>query len=143
MKIFAVFLVASVLAIYVGCQVSNPALDLSDGVRDEPGAITDATIYSEANVDMKSMPIAGILERAGRVRYPESAKRDRIHADVLVSFIVDEIGCVIKATIAQGVDPLLDAEALRVVRSTRIVPAQVGGQPVVSLTTTTVGFRIR
>lgn len=51
------------------------------------------------------------------VKYPSSAKDKGIQGRVLVSFIVNENGKVSKVKIVEGIDPEIDAEALRVVSS--------------------------
>jgi TonB family protein len=50
-------------------------------------------------------------------KYPSSAKDKGIQGRVIVSFIVNEEGKVSKARIVEGVDPEIDAEALRVINS--------------------------
>ncbi|MCY1722264.1 TonB family protein [Prolixibacteraceae bacterium Z1-6] len=52
---------------------------------------------------------------ANEVKYPKEAVTKCIQGKVYVTFIVNEEGKVSDATIARGVDPLLDKEALRVV----------------------------
>ncbi len=49
------------------------------------------------------------------VKYPAVAQENGIQGKVYVSFVVSKDGSVANATIARGVDPSLDAEALRVV----------------------------
>jgi TonB family protein len=49
------------------------------------------------------------------IKYPVEAKEKGIQGKVFVTFVVNSTGKVEKAKIARGVDPLLDAEALRVV----------------------------
>ena len=53
---------------------------------------------------------------AENVKYPTEAIRDSISGKVYVSFIVDEKGNVEQAKIARSVNPLLDKEAIRVVK---------------------------
>jgi TonB family protein len=52
---------------------------------------------------------------ANNVKYPESAQKNGIQGKVYVSFVVGKDGYVKNAKIVRGVDPALDAEALRVV----------------------------
>ena len=52
---------------------------------------------------------------ATSVRYPYDAMKNKIQGKVAVRFVVGKDGIVKKVKIARGVDPLLDAEALRVV----------------------------
>jgi len=49
--------------------------------------------------------------------YPEEAKKKNIQGRVVVGFIVEKDGAVSEANILSGVDPMLDAEAVRVVSS--------------------------
>lgn len=51
------------------------------------------------------------------VQYPEAAKKKGIQGKVLVRFAVEADGTVDMISVLQGVDPELDNEALRVVRS--------------------------
>lgn len=51
------------------------------------------------------------------IRYPKEAVTKRISGKVYVTFVIDENGKVVDAKIARGVDPLLDEEALRVIKS--------------------------
>ncbi len=49
--------------------------------------------------------------------YPEIPKENNVQGKVYIKFVISESGNVIDASIAKGVDPYLDAEALRVVRT--------------------------
>lgn len=50
------------------------------------------------------------------VKYPESARLKGVEGKVLVGFLVGQKGEVKKINIIRGVHPLLDSEAVRVVR---------------------------
>jgi len=52
---------------------------------------------------------------AQNIRFPDEAKARGIQGSVVVSFVINTLGEIIKAKIIKGVDPLLDAEGLRVV----------------------------
>jgi TonB family protein len=54
---------------------------------------------------------------ANSVAYPEMAKKNGVQGKVYVTFTVAKDGSVQNATIARGVDPSLDTEALRVVKN--------------------------
>lgn len=63
--------------------------------------------------------------------YPEIAKENNIKGRVYIQFIIDKCGNVTNVTIAKGVNPILDAEALRVVNMLpKWRPAKQGGKPV-------------
>ena len=68
---------------------------------------------------------------AEEVRYPKEAEAKSIEGRVLVHFIVEKDGSVSSPTIMQSVDPLLDAEALRVVgKMPKWTPGKLKGKVV-------------
>ena len=50
------------------------------------------------------------------LRYPPTAQSQRIQGKVVISFIVNKDGSIASPTIVRSVDPLLDREALRVIK---------------------------
>jgi protein TonB len=54
---------------------------------------------------------------AGQIKYPVIAQENGIQGKVYVTFVVGKDGAVSNATIARGVDPSLDKEAIRVVNT--------------------------
>ena len=64
-------------------------------------------------------------------KYPESARANGISGRVIVRFIVNTQGNTEGATVLKGVDPLLDAEALRVIKLLKgFKPGMQGGKEV-------------
>jgi len=64
-------------------------------------------------------------------QYPEVAKENNIQGRVIVRFCVTAKGGVSQVSILKGVDPELDAEAIRVVNTLpAFKPGKQGGQPV-------------
>ncbi len=64
-------------------------------------------------------------------QYPEVAKENNIQGKVIVRFCVTSKGGVDKVAILKGVDPELDAEAIRVVKTLpAFKPGKQGGKPV-------------
>ena len=55
------------------------------------------------------------MKRGKNTKYPEQAVEDGIEGTVFVTFEVESDGSITNPHILQGVHPLLDAEALRVV----------------------------
>jgi len=53
---------------------------------------------------------------AKNTKYPEIAKENGIQGRVFIQFVIATDGSVTKVTLARGVDPYLDAEAIRVVK---------------------------
>lgn len=50
------------------------------------------------------------------LRYPSMAQSQRIQGKVVISFIINKDGSIVSPTIVQSADPLLDREAMRVIR---------------------------
>jgi len=68
---------------------------------------------------------------AQNLRYPEIAAENGIAGRVFVSFVVEPNGVVSNVNIVRGVDPALDAEAVRVVKSSpKWAPGKQRGKPV-------------
>jgi TonB family protein len=68
---------------------------------------------------------------AKNVKYPVSAKENEIEGKVFISFVVNKHGVVANVKVERGVDPYLDAEAIRVVESSpKWEPGKQGGKAV-------------
>jgi protein TonB len=68
---------------------------------------------------------------AENTRYPEVAKENNIQGKVLVRFCVNSKGNIEQVSIFKGVDPELDAEAIRVVKTfPPFKPGKMSGKPV-------------
>ena len=50
------------------------------------------------------------------LEYPESARKNRVQGTVVVSFIVNKDGSIASTKVSTSADPVLDAEALRVMK---------------------------
>lgn len=77
------------------------------------------------------------------LNYPKQAKKNRVEGDVAVKFTVEKDGTVSDAEILKGIDPLLDEEALRVVK---MMPewegTKINGQPVRGQYVVEIQFRL-
>jgi len=79
---------------------------------------------------------------ASNVRYPKEAWKKGVSGRVVVRFVVDENGNLSDVSIAKSVHPLLDEEAMRVIRlMPRWKPAMVDGELVKSYFTLPITFR--
>jgi TonB family protein len=68
---------------------------------------------------------------AKNTRYPETARTKKIEGRVILRFCVTETGSVNKISILKGVDPDIDAEAMRVVETLpRFIPGRQSGRDV-------------
>jgi periplasmic protein TonB len=78
------------------------------------------------------------------VNYPVIAAENGIQGKVYVRFVVDKDGSVTNAEIARGIDPSLDQEALRVVRTLpKWKPGKQRGKPVRVSYTVPINFQLQ
>ena len=77
------------------------------------------------------------------LRYPQEAVSEGIQGQVSVSFIVEKDGSVSHVEVVSGVDPRLDAEAVRVISvSPKWIPGKIAGRPVRTRLVLPVDFRL-
>lgn len=77
------------------------------------------------------------------VYYPQEAIEKGIEGRVVVSFVVDKHGHISNVEVVQSADPLLDAEAVRVVQSMpKWIPAEMDGKAVRSIFFLPVNFSL-
>ena len=80
---------------------------------------------------------------AMNIHYPEEAVRENIQGRVIVRFIVGKDGSLDSIHVAKGTDPMLDAEAVRVVKSiAKFNPGTENGKPVDMWYTLPIGFKL-
>ena len=84
--------------------------------------------------------IGGLEALQASVRYPDAARRTGLEGIVVAGVAIDAEGTVTNATVLRTAGPELDAEALRVVRAARFVPATKSGLPEPSSVTLPVRF---
>ena len=78
------------------------------------------------------------------INYPAAAQEQGVQGRVVLGFVVDENGQVGDVKVLRGVDPALDAEAVRVVSSSpKWAAGQQNGQPVKVTYTFPVVFQIQ
>jgi TonB family protein len=78
------------------------------------------------------------------IKYPAQARKDTIQGRVLVSFIVNKDGSIVKPEIVKSAHPLLDEEALRMVNEMPAwKPGEQNGVPVRVKYTIPVNFRLQ
>ena len=94
-------------------------------------------MYSEAMTVVEEAPkFAGGKKGLNKyisthTKYPEKAMEQKIEGKVYVQFIVDSDGTIKNAHVIQGVDPLIDDEAVRVINSLpKWIPGTMMGKPV-------------
>lgn len=77
------------------------------------------------------------------VKYPEEAYKKNIQGRVIVNFVVEKDGSITNAKVVRSIDPLLDAEALRVVNSMpKWQPGKQNGVPATTKYTVPITFKL-
>ena len=77
------------------------------------------------------------------IQYPKEAEDANLQGRVIVSFVVEKDGSVSNAKVVRPIDPLLDAEALRVVNSMpKWIPGKQNGEAFRVKYTIPVTFRV-
>ena len=77
------------------------------------------------------------------LRYPSMAQSQRIQGKVVISFIINKDGSIASPTIVQSADPLLDREAMRVIRMMpRWKPGLQDGKPCRTMFSIPVNFQL-
>ena len=81
---------------------------------------------------------------AKSVQYPAESKKKGIQGKVIVNFIIGKDGSVLSARITRAVDPLIDAEALRVINSMpKWTPGMEKGKDVAVQYTLPINFTLK
>ena len=108
--------------------------------------VTDADVY-EVVEKMPEFPdggMPGLMKYlSANIRYPEAAHKDGTQGRVTVQFVVGKDGSIGNVSILRGVDPALDAEAIRVISGMpKWKPGTQKGEPVNVKYTVPVMFRL-
>ncbi|UKK55074.1 energy transducer TonB [Prevotella sp. E2-28] len=78
------------------------------------------------------------------IKYPPVAEENGIQGRVITTFVVERDGSITDVKVLKSVDPSLDREAVRVVRSMpRWIPGKQKGSPVRVKFTLPVTFRLQ
>ncbi|MBR3729184.1 MAG: M56 family metallopeptidase [Muribaculaceae bacterium] len=80
----------------------------------------------------------------GNIQYPANAAKNKIEGRVVLQFVVEKDGRIGEVKVARSVDPELDAEALRVVKSMpNFTPGRQDGKPVAVWYTIPISFKLQ
>lgn len=112
------------------------------------GTYVRRVLYRESEVNPKPQFIGGDAAYkkylSQSVKYPQEALKKKIQGSVRVGFTVNPDGSIVNAKVERNVNPLLDAEALRVVKSMpKWNPGKLDGQPVPVKMTVPINFRLQ
>lgn len=121
-----------VLALFACVDGKKPTVEESQSVETREMTVKEQPDDSVASYVDPSFPggdVACMKWLSENVKYPAEAVEKGIKGKVIVQFVVTKDGKITDAEVARSVDPLLDAEALRAIRSMPDwEPAQRDGQ---------------
>ena len=107
------------------CEVEEHVLRIGEVVADE-------VVVDEVAPDPNTKELFGVVEQmpafhggdaalrkylAENTHYPEEAKEKGVQGRVVVNFVVEKDGSITDVKVVRGIDPLLDKEAVRVVKT--------------------------
>ena len=112
------------------------------------GTYVRRVLYRESEVNPKPQFKGGDAAYkkylAQNVKYPQEAMKKRIQGSVRIGFTVNPDGSIVNAKVERKVNPLLDNEALRVVKAMpKWTPGKLNGEPVPVKMYIPVGFRLQ
>jgi protein TonB len=106
-----------------------------------PGGVLGGTLGGTGTGPVMDWDSAPRLIKQTKPQYPQEAFIKKIEGTVVVEFLIDSSGRVVRARVIQSV-PLLDAAALQTVYQWLFQPAVKHGRPVATIAQAPVRFRI-
>jgi protein TonB len=104
----------------------------NDSIADEPSTIDEDKVFDVVDI-MPQFPGGGsalIEYLALSVKYPVVAEENGIQGRVVCTVVIEKDGSVNEVKVVRSVDPSLDKEAIRVLRSMpRWIPGENNGMP--------------
>ena len=111
-----------------------------------PNKADDNKVYDvvEQMPSFSGGPSALMQYLSSNIKYPVKAEEKKIQGRVVCTFVVERDGSITDVRVVNSVDPSLDKEAIRVVKSMpKWIPGRANGKPVRVKYTVPVTFRIQ
>ena len=132
-----------------GVEMSFELLPIASSSANSNGSQSSDNISANADMPDRDIEFPGGMIGFGQyitdnLQYPDEAKEKGISGNVRVSFIIDKDGSVIDAKVIESVDPNLDKEAIRLIRSMpKWKPGIRNGKYVKMRTNTVIRFKLK
>ena len=127
-------------------DVVKVAFEANRSEKEEPEGTPDSNKAYDVVDEMPQFPggPSALFEFISKnIQYPKEAEDANLQGRVIVSFVVEKDGSVSNAKVVRPIDPLLDAEALRVVNSMpKWIPGKQNGEAFRVKYTIPVTFRV-
>lgn len=97
--------------------------------REEEKPVTQEDVPYIESADQLPNPVGGLNAIVGRVKYPETAKKDGLEGTVYVEVFVSETGAVDSVRVQKGVREDLDMAAVAALEGVTFEPGLKEGKP--------------
>ena len=105
----------------------NKVYETVEQMPEFPGGVVEMTKFLQRNI-----------------QYPANAAKNEVEGRVILQFVVEKNGQIGEVKVVRSVDPELDAEAMRVVKSMpNFIPGRQDGKPVAVLYTIPISFKFQ
>lgn len=105
----------------------NKVYETVEQMPEFPGGVVEMTKFLQRNI-----------------QYPANAAKNEVEGRVILQFVVEKDGQIGDVKVVRSVDPELDAEAMRVVKSMpNFIPGRQDGKPVAVLYTIPISFKLQ
>ena len=105
----------------------NKVYETVEQMPEYPGGVVEMTKFLQRNI-----------------QYPANAAKNEVEGRVILQFVVEKNGQIGEVKVVRSVDPELDAEAMRVVKSMpNFIPGRQDGKPVAVLYTIPISFKFQ
>ena len=105
----------------------NKVYETVEQMPEYPGGVVEMTKFLQRNI-----------------QYPANAAKNEVEGRVILQFVVEKNGQIGEVKVVRSVDPELDAEAMRVVKSMpNFIPGRQDGKPVAVLYTIPISFKLQ
>ena len=131
-------------------QIEVQNVEVVDVIQETREEVREMDVEPEPFIVVEEMPephggAAGLNRYLSEnVRYPQAAQENNIQGRVFVRFCVTARGSIEQVSILRSVDPALDAEAIRVVKTLpAFKPGRQGGKPVPVWFSVQINFQLK
>jgi TonB family protein len=131
-KILLVLPVTVLLLVFISsCRISSKLSATKSEIAPPPPPPPEVFVVVEEMPNFPGGEQALMEFINANLQYPENAKKNNIQGRVILRFCVNYLGGIEQVSVLKGVDPELDAEAIRVIKMLPTwQPGKQGGKPV-------------
>lgn len=118
-----------IFVVIIGTGLLVGSVTLFGCSREEEKPVTQEDVSYIESADQLPNPVGGLNAIVGRVKYPETAKKDGLEGTVYVEVFVSETGAVDSVRVQKGVREDLDMAAVAALEGVTFEPGLKEGKP--------------